>query len=101
MWSTHWRAAATGDMSSPFKKHGQHNSCSGNTRLWVTSRGSWSGRALKVLHGQVIILLWHICRFDNQEAYQATALSLRDRLIESWNDTQQYFKCVGACPVAR
>ncbi len=31
--------------------------------------------------------------FDNQEAYQATALSLRDRLIESWNDTQQYFKC--------
>ena len=30
--------------------------------------------------------------FDNQEAYQATALSLRDRLIESWNDTQQYFK---------
>ena len=32
-------------------------------------------------------------KFDNQEAYQATALSLRDRLIESWNDTQQYFKC--------
>lgn len=24
-------------------------------------------------------------------AYQATALSVRDRLIESWNDTQQYF----------
>ena len=36
-------------------------------------------------------------KFDNQEAYQATALSLRDRLIESWNDTQQYFKCA-ACP---
>ena len=35
-------------------------------------------------------------KFDNQEAYQATALSLRDRLIESWNDTQQYFKC-GRC----
>ncbi|CAL8466863.1 g6399 [Coccomyxa elongata] len=34
--------------------------------------------------------------FDNQEAYQATALSLRDRLIESWNDTQQYFKDVDA-----
>ena len=39
-------------------------------------------------------------KFDNQEAYQATALSLRDRLIESWNDTQQYFKC-GACPQRR
>ncbi len=32
-------------------------------------------------------------KFDDQEAYQATSLSLRDRLIESWNDTQQYFKC--------
>ena len=31
-------------------------------------------------------------KFDDQEAYQATSLSLRDRLIESWNDTQQYFK---------
>lgn len=29
--------------------------------------------------------------FDNYAAYQATALSVRDRLIESWNDTQQYF----------
>ncbi|KAK9831883.1 hypothetical protein WJX81_005484 [Elliptochloris bilobata] len=33
-------------------------------------------------------------KFDDQEAYQATSLSLRDRLIESWNDTQQYFKHV-------
>lgn len=30
--------------------------------------------------------------FDDQEAYQAASLSLRDRLIESWNDTQQHFK---------
>lgn len=30
--------------------------------------------------------------FDNQEAYQATAYSLRDRLIEAWNDTQNYFR---------
>ena len=29
--------------------------------------------------------------FDNHGCYQATALSIRDRLIESWNDTQQYF----------
>eukprot|EP00166_Cyanidium_caldarium_P002264 ctg_2260.g738 len=29
--------------------------------------------------------------FDRFGAYQATALSVRDRLIESWNDTQQYF----------
>lgn len=29
--------------------------------------------------------------FDSFGAYQATALSVRDRLIESWNDTQQYF----------
>jgi len=31
-------------------------------------------------------------RFDDFEAYQAAALSVRDRLIESWNDTQQYFR---------
>jgi glycogen phosphorylase len=30
-------------------------------------------------------------KMDNFGAYQATALSVRDRLIESWNDTQQYF----------
>lgn len=36
-------------------------------------------------------------KFDDQEAYQATSLSLRDRLIESWNDTQQYFKCARVC----
>lgn len=29
--------------------------------------------------------------FDDFGAYQATANSVRDRLIESWNDTQQYF----------
>eukprot|EP00271_Cylindrocystis_brebissonii_P014161 TRINITY_DN35420_c0_g1_i1.p1 TRINITY_DN35420_c0_g1~~TRINITY_DN35420_c0_g1_i1.p1 ORF type:complete len:1046 (+),score=242.32 TRINITY_DN35420_c0_g1_i1:158-3295(+) len=31
-------------------------------------------------------------KFDDFEAYQGTAFSVRDRLIESWNDTQQYFK---------
>jgi glucan phosphorylase len=29
--------------------------------------------------------------FDDHAAFQATALSLRDRLIEMWNDTQQYY----------
>eukprot|EP00029_Vermamoeba_vermiformis_P007668 TRINITY_DN337_c0_g1_i1.p1 TRINITY_DN337_c0_g1~~TRINITY_DN337_c0_g1_i1.p1 ORF type:complete len:916 (+),score=254.59 TRINITY_DN337_c0_g1_i1:272-2749(+) len=29
--------------------------------------------------------------FDDEGAFQATAFSLRDRLIEFWNDTQQYF----------
>eukprot|EP00803_Ostreobium_quekettii_P001464 evm.model.scf_1283.3 EVM.evm.TU.scf_1283.3 scf_1283:33890-45391(+) len=33
--------------------------------------------------------------FNDQEAYGATAYSLRDRLIESWNDTQNYFKEYG------
>lgn len=28
--------------------------------------------------------------FDNMGAYQATAYSVRDRLIEAWNDTQQF-----------
>jgi len=31
-------------------------------------------------------------RFDDFECYQATALSLRDRLVEQWNDTQTHFK---------
>ena len=39
-------------------------------------------------------------KFDDQEAYMATAYSLRDRLIESWNDTQAWFKCAAAIPRA-
>ncbi|KAL4434815.1 hypothetical protein ABPG77_005342 [Micractinium sp. CCAP 211/92] len=31
-------------------------------------------------------------KFDDLEAYMATAYSVRDRLIEEWNDTQTYFK---------
>lgn len=31
-------------------------------------------------------------QFDDFECYQATAYSLRDRLIELWNDTQTWFK---------
>lgn len=31
-------------------------------------------------------------RFDSFEAYQAVALSVRDRLIESWNDTNQHYR---------
>lgn len=31
-------------------------------------------------------------QFDDFECYQAAAYSLRDRLIEMWNDTQTYFK---------
>lgn len=31
-------------------------------------------------------------KFDDLEAYMATSYSIRDRLIESWNDTQTYFK---------
>lgn len=34
-------------------------------------------------------------QFDDFECYQAAAFSLRDRLIEMWNDTQTYYKCVG------
>lgn len=33
-------------------------------------------------------------QFDDFECYQAAAFSLRDRLIEMWNDTQTYYKCV-------
>lgn len=29
--------------------------------------------------------------FDDFGAYQATAYSVRDRLIEAWNDTNEYF----------
>jgi len=31
-------------------------------------------------------------RFNYNEAYQAVAYSLRDRLIESWNDTNNYLR---------
>ena len=31
-------------------------------------------------------------QFDDFEAYQAASFSVRDRLIESWNDTQQHFR---------
>jgi starch phosphorylase len=33
-------------------------------------------------------------RFDDFEAYQAASLSVRDRLIESWNDTNQHYRAV-------
>ena len=33
-----------------------------------------------------------LCRETKQTHTQATSLSVRDRLIESWNDTQQYFR---------
>lgn len=29
--------------------------------------------------------------FDNFGAYQSSAYSVRDRLIEAWNDTNEYF----------
>jgi len=29
--------------------------------------------------------------FDNSSCYQAAAYSIRDRLIEAWNDTNEYF----------
>ena len=35
-------------------------------------------------------------QFDDFECYQAAAFSLRDRLIEMWNDTQTYYKYVAA-----
>lgn len=31
-------------------------------------------------------------KFDDLEAYMATSYSVRDRLIESWNDTQTFFR---------
>ena len=34
--------------------------------------------------------------FDNHGAYQAAAYAVRDRLLESWNDTQQYHQSVDA-----
>jgi len=30
--------------------------------------------------------------FDNFGAYQAAAYAVRDRLLESWNDTQQFHR---------
>lgn len=29
--------------------------------------------------------------FNNFGAYQATSLSVKDRMIEAWNDTNEYF----------
>lgn len=32
--------------------------------------------------------------FDISKAYRAAAFSVRDRLIESWNDTNRYFSAM-------
>ena len=32
---------------------------------------------------------------DNFAGYNATALAVRDRLLESWNPTQQHFTAIG------
>ena len=36
--------------------------------------------------------------FDNQGAYQAAAYSVRDRLIEAWNDTQEFHNVSNTSP---
>lgn len=39
--------------------------------------------------------------FDNVGAYQATGYSVRDRLIEAWNDTQQYHTVIRRLTIFR
>ncbi|GIL74061.1 hypothetical protein Vretimale_4977 [Volvox reticuliferus] len=83
------------DVSRPkFEAQGQGQS--GKARLYTLMDTYMKNDVLSIQEDIVNHVEYTLARsrvnFDNFEAYQATSLSLRDRLIERWNDTQTWFK---------
>ncbi|PNH06165.1 Glycogen phosphorylase 1 [Tetrabaena socialis] len=83
------------DVSRPkFEATGQGQS--GKARLYTLMDTYMKNDVLSIQEDIVNHVEYTMARsrvnFDNFEAYQATAFSLRDRLIERWNDTQTWFK---------
>ncbi|GLC34950.1 Acid phosphatase pho1 [Pleodorina starrii] len=83
------------DVSRPkFEAQGQEQP--GKARLYTLMDTYMKNDVLSIQEDIVNHVEYTLARsrvnFDNFEAYQATSLSLRDRLIERWNDTQTWFK---------
>ncbi|KXZ53126.1 hypothetical protein GPECTOR_7g1017 [Gonium pectorale] len=83
------------DVSRP-KFEAQGQSQSGKARLYTLMDTYMKNDVLSIQEDIVNHVEYTMARsrvnFDNFEAYQATSFSLRDRLIERWNDTQTWFK---------
>ena len=66
-----------------------------NTKLWSLMDTYIDSEKTTIQHGIVAHVEYTLARtrfnFDQHSCYLATALSIRDRLLESWNDTQQMF----------
>ena len=70
------------------------NSKKGAEKMWELMK-SYLGNDVQSIQRQIVNHVeYTLARtrfdFDNFGAYQAAAFAVRDRLIESWNDTQQY-----------
>ena len=68
----------------------------GNDKMWELMK-SYMGNDKQSIQRQIVNHVeYTLARtrfdFDNFGAYQACALAVRDRLVESWNDTQQFHK---------
>ena len=66
-----------------------------NSKLWELMQTYLDSEQTTIQHSIVSHVEYTLARtrfnFDQHSCYLATALSLRDRLLESWNDTQQIF----------
>ena len=68
----------------------------GNEKMWELIK-SYLGNDKQSIQRQIVNHVEYTLartrfNFDNFGAYQAAALAVRDRLVESWNDTQQFHK---------
>jgi starch phosphorylase len=68
----------------------------GNEKMWELMK-SYLGNDRQSIQRQIVNHVEYTLartrfNFDNFGAYQAASLAVRDRLIESWNDTQQFHK---------
>jgi len=84
------------DLSSPlFRPEYVYHSEDESSKIWQLMK-TYQGVDTKSIQRGIVNHVEYslaLTRFNFSEfgCYQATALSLRDRLLESWNDTNQYF----------
>ena len=79
---------------------GQSNS-SGQEKMWDLMNSYIGSDQRSIQRSIVNHVEYTLARtrfnFDDKGAYQATAYSVRDRLIEAWNDTNQFHTVSDIC----
>lgn len=93
-----WMKESTGDLFRP--EYGAESSANKNEKLWrlmsqYTPINTTTIQTSIVRHVEYT-LAKNRFNFGNKHCYQAVSHSVRDRLIESFNDTQQYMHHVDA-----